>query len=89
MGILYKEILIGVTAFFRDRTPFELLKSTIFARLLEQKKPGDTIRIWTAGCATGEETYSVALSLLEVLGNRAHDYKIQLFGTDVDAASIQ
>jgi two-component system CheB/CheR fusion protein len=87
--ILYKEILIGVTTFFRDRAPFEYLSAVVFPRLMEHKKPGDAIRIWSAGCSTGEEAYSVAICLLEFLGDRALDFKIQIFGTDIDEASIQ
>ncbi|HET6282938.1 MAG TPA: chemotaxis protein CheB, partial [Polyangia bacterium] len=89
VGILYQDILIGVTSFFRDMAPFDLLKETIFPRIMEHKKPGDGIRVWSAGCSTGEEAYSIAMCLLEFLGDRAVDYKIQFFGTDVDASSIQ
>ncbi len=86
---VYKDILISVTSFFRDAATFAALRSVVFPRILAQKKPGDTIRIWTAGSSTGEEAYSVAITLLELLGDRAGDYKIQLFGTDVDEGSIQ
>src|SRR5450432_365394 len=89
LAILYKDILISVTSFFRDAPTFDTLKTTVFPRLLERKKPGDPIRIWTAASSTGEEAYSVAIALLEFLGERALDYKIQLFGTDVDAGSIE
>ncbi len=86
---LYKDILISVTSFFRDHDSFEALKSKVFTRLLERKPPGATIRIWTPGCSTGEEAYSLAIALLEFLGDRAQDYRMQIFGTDVDEASIQ
>jgi len=89
VGILYQDILIGVTSFFRDRAPFDLLKETIFPRILEHKKAGDSIRIWSAGCSTGEEAYSIAICLLEFLGDRAAEYKMQFFGTDVHPRSIQ
>ena len=89
LGILYKDILISVTSFFRDAATFDALRSIVFPRILARKKPGDAIRIWTAGTSTGEEAYSVAITLLDFLGDRAGDYKIQLFGSDVDEGSIQ
>src|SRR5262249_50846419 len=89
LSVLYKDILISVTSFFRDPASFEVLKTVVFPRIMTHKKPGDPFRIWTAGCSTGEEAYSVAMCLLEFLGDRAVDYKLQLFGTDVDALSIQ
>jgi len=89
LAVLYKDVLISVTSFFRDAPVFEALKTKVLPRLLESKKPGDPIRIWTAGTSTGEEAYSVAIALLEVLGERAPEFKIQLFGTDVDRTSIQ
>ena len=89
LAALYKDILISVTSFFRDAATFDALRSTVFPRILERKKPGDTIRVWTAGSSTGEEAYSVAIALLEFLGDRAGEYRVQLFGTDVDGSSIQ
>jgi two-component system CheB/CheR fusion protein len=89
LAVLYKEMLISVTSFFRDRTPFDFLKSDVFPRMMEQKRIGDSIRVWTAGCSTGEEAYSVAIALLEFLGDSAVDYKIQFFGTDIDNSSVQ
>ncbi|HEY2730734.1 MAG TPA: CheR family methyltransferase [Polyangia bacterium] len=89
LAVLYKDVLISVTSFFRDPAMFEALKTKVLPRLLESKKPRDPIRIWTAGTSSGEEAYSVAIALLEVLGDRAPNYKIQLFGTDVDRTSIQ
>jgi len=89
LRLLYKDMLISVTSFFRDQEPFEALKSRVFPRLLENKDVGAHIRIWVPACSTGEEAYSIAISLLEHLGDRASDYRIQVFGTDVDEASIQ
>ena len=86
---LYKDMLITVTNFFRDHEPFEVLKSKIFPRLLEQKKDRLPIRVWVTACATGEEAYSIAITLLEFLGDQAPDKRIQIFGTDVDDESIQ
>lgn len=78
---LHNDILISVTAFFRDADAFLALHQ-VMEDLLSQDK-GNEIRIWSAGCATGEETYSIAIMLAEYLGKRITDYKIQIFGTDL------
>ncbi len=88
LRLLYKDMLISVTAFFRDAEPFEHLKERIFARILEHKDVGSQIRIWVPACSTGEEAYSYAMCLLEYLDERASDFRIQIFGTDVDETSI-
>jgi two-component system, chemotaxis family, CheB/CheR fusion protein len=88
LAVLYRDILINVTSFFRDRAPFDELKNVVFPSIMKRKKPGDAIRFWSAGCSTGEEAYSIAMCLLEFLGDRAHDYRLQGFGTDVEQHSI-
>ncbi len=80
---LSKDILISVTAFFRDRNSFEGLRATL-ASIITDKKPGDEIRIWVPGCATGEEAYSIAIMISELLGGKMNDYRIQIFATDID-----
>ena len=65
---LYEDILIHVTSFFRDPAVFEALESQILPAILKDKPEGAPIRVWVAGCSTGEEVYSLAISLLEVLG---------------------
>ncbi|MEZ0229039.1 MAG: CheR family methyltransferase, partial [Planctomycetota bacterium] len=87
--LLYRDMLINVTSFFRDKEPFDVLKTVVFPRMLAAKRPGDPIRIWSAGCSTGEEPYSLAMTLLEHLGSRAQEYKLQVFGTDVDDDAVQ
>jgi len=84
LDILYSDVLIGVTSFFRDPDAFQYLKEVVFPRLLVERTPEQPIRIWVAGCATGEEAYSVAIILLEVLGERALGCRIQIFATDLD-----
>src|SRR6185295_16961838 len=74
---LYRDLLINVTNFFRDGEPFEILGDVVFPRLIERKKPGETIRVWIPGCSTGEEAYSVGICLLEALGERAQEYRLQ------------
>ena len=85
---LYRDLLINVTSFFRDTEPFVVLREVVFPRILERKKPGDTIRIWVAACSTGEEAYSVGICLLEALGDRAQEFRLQLFATDLDGEAV-
>ncbi|HZW90817.1 MAG TPA: chemotaxis protein CheB, partial [Myxococcaceae bacterium] len=85
---LYRDLLINVTNFFRDGEPFEILRDVVFPRIIERKKPGDTIRVWVPGCSTGEEAYSIGISLLEALGDRAQEFRLQIFATDLDDEAI-
>ncbi len=89
LRLLYKDMLISVTSFFRDEEPFEALKTRVFPRIFENKEVGAHIRIWVPACSTGEEAYSIAICLLEFLEERAPDFRLQVFGTDVDEVSIQ
>ncbi len=84
---LYEEILIHVTSFFRDLEAFEVLAQDVFP-IITQNKSADPIRIWVAGCSTGEEVYSIAICLLEFLRNKAIHPSIQLFATDISEAAI-
>lgn len=85
---LYNDILISVTAFFRDPSGFELLCNSIFPDLMQGKSMDEPLRIWIAGCATGEEAYTMAICLHEQLGNKAHAIKVQLFATDISETAI-
>jgi two-component system, chemotaxis family, CheB/CheR fusion protein len=85
---LYRDMLINVTSFFRNPRVFEALKSQVFPGLLKNHPPESAIRIWTPGCASGEETFSVAIALLEFLDGKAPYPSIQLFGTDVSESSV-
>src|SRR5262249_27798551 len=89
LDVLYRDILIGVTNFFRDREMFEELKETVFPRIFGHRSADQPIRIWSAGCSSGEETYSLAICLLEYLGEKASLYQIQIFGTDLDDDAIR
>ena len=89
LRLLYKDMLIGVTSFFRDHDAFDAIKANLLPRLVEQKQPGGTIRVWVPACSSGEEAYSFAITLLEFLDERAVDFRIQIFGTDVDETSVQ
>lgn len=85
---LYQDMLINVTSFFRNPRVFEALKTEVFPAILKKRSEDLPIRIWTPGCASGEETYSVAIALLECLGDKAHQIPVQFFGTDVSETSI-
>jgi two-component system, chemotaxis family, CheB/CheR fusion protein len=89
VGMLFRDLLIGVTAFFRDTDAFEAVRQTVIPRLLDGKGANDVVRIWVAGCATGEEAYSLAMLLREYLDNITLEVpKVQIFATDIDEAAI-
>lgn len=88
--VLFEDILIHVTSFFRNPEAFDALREQIFPELLKQKRQAGPIRIWSAGCSTGEEAYSLLISLLDYLGQQgAHAVPVQLFGTDVSEKAIE
>ncbi|PRQ10104.1 chemotaxis protein CheB [Enhygromyxa salina] len=85
--ILFKELLIGVTNFFRDPDAFQALERKL-PELLEYKRDGDAVRVWVAGCSTGEEAYSIAILLHEATRDQSNRLLLQVFATDLDAAAI-
>jgi two-component system CheB/CheR fusion protein len=85
---LFRDLLIGVTNFFRDAKAFEALEKLVMPRLFEGRGPADTIRIWVPGCATGEEVYSLAIMLRENTEQTSSGAKIQLFATDIDEPAL-
>lgn len=87
LDILAKGFLISVTSFFRDKDAFDALTEVI-KDLIKRKNPGDHIRIWVPGCATGEEAYTIGIILVEQLGDDLERYQVQIFGTDVDTDAI-
>ena len=90
IDILFNELLIGVTKFFRDRQAFDVLRDKLHA-LLQHKDPLEPIRVWVAGCSTGEEAYSIAILLTEYLDTLPlkRKPKAQIFATDLDANAIE
>ena len=86
---LYQDILIHVTRFFREPETFEALRSHVFPEILARRNIEAPLRIWICGCATGEEAYSVAIELLEFLGESEPDVPVQIFATDVSEAAIE
>ncbi|MEO8207267.1 MAG: chemotaxis protein CheB, partial [Chthoniobacterales bacterium] len=87
-GALLQDLLISVTNFFRDRDAFEALERMIPA-LFKDKGPGDTVRVWVAACATGEEAYSIAMLLCEHARTLEAPPQLQVFATDLDAEVIR
>ncbi len=85
--VLLKELLIGVTSFFREPEAFEALKQTLL-ELLGKKSDGYQVRVWVPGCASGEEAYSLAITLSECIDELGKDLKVQIFGTDIDEEAI-
>lgn len=88
LDILFQDMLINVTSFFRNPEAFEVLKKEIFPRLIEQLTNEKTIRIWVPACATGEEVYSIAIALFEFLGNQVNTMQIHIFASDIDKQAI-
>jgi two-component system CheB/CheR fusion protein len=86
---LYQEILITVTHFFRDAEAFDALKQQVFPALLRNRTADLPLRIWVAGCSTGEEAYSIAICLLEYLDPQPRKPPIQIFATDVSEQAIE
>jgi two-component system CheB/CheR fusion protein len=85
---LIDSILINVTDFFRDPEAWEVVKSEVIPSILAQKRPGDQIRIWSAGCATGEEAYTIAMLMADALGARVAGYDVRIYATDIDEGSL-
>ena len=81
-------VLINVTAFFRDGVPWDELASTIVPRILENKRPDEPLRVWSAGCASGEEAYTLAIILADALGADAFRSRVKIYATDVDEHAL-
>jgi two-component system CheB/CheR fusion protein len=88
LDLLFRDLLIGVTQFFRDPEAFEALESEVMPKLLENKSNDDQIRIWVPGCATGEEAYSIAILVKEAMVNLEVAPKVQIFATDLDEHAV-
>lgn len=85
---LFKDLLIGVTSFFRDAKTFEIIEKAVVPKLFEGKKPDDSVRVWVPGCSTGEEAYSLAILLQEHMDRVKRVHDAQVFATDIDAHAI-
>ncbi|MBX2998884.1 MAG: PAS domain-containing protein [Caldilineaceae bacterium] len=80
---LFRDLLIGVTEFFREPPSFQALQETVIPQIFSHKRAGDTVRVWSAGCASGEEAYSLAILLIEQAAQVDHTPEIQIFATDL------
>lgn len=90
VNALYQDLLINVTSFFRNPEAFDVLKHMVYPAILHSRGNSSApVRIWVPGCSTGEETYSLAISLLEFLAEERTEVPIQIFGTDLSETSIQ
>src|ERR1051325_1534022 len=85
---LLDTVLINVTRFFRDVQAWDALAEQVLPVMFKNRPPGSSFRVWCAGCATGEEPYSVAILLCEVLGARVKDYEIKIYATDNDESAL-
>lgn len=85
--LLLKDVLISVTGFFRDKDTFDAIDALLPA-MIKSKPVGEGIRVWVAGCATGEEAFSIAMLITEVLGDQLNTMPVQIFATDFDASAI-
>ena len=88
VALLFRDLLIRVTSFFRDRETFEALESKVIPRLFTDKHADGHVRVWVPGCATGEEAYSLAILLREHMDTLDAPPKVQVFATDIDDAAI-
>jgi two-component system CheB/CheR fusion protein len=89
VAFLARELLITVTNFFRDHNAFTALQEHVIRPLVTERPSDRPIRIWVAGCATGEEAYSIAMLLMEEMGKAERHHPVQVFATDLDEGSIE
>ncbi|MBE0576143.1 MAG: response regulator [Desulfuromonadales bacterium] len=89
LNALKEDLLIKVTSFFRDQKVFDALKKEVFPAIVKDRGHDHPIRIWVPGCASGEEVYSLAISLLEYLGTHSPGMPVQIFGTDLSDVAIE
>ena len=87
--LLFRDLLINVTQFFRDPESFEVLEREIIPKIIEDSRVDDAIRIWVPGCASGEEAYSVTILLKDAMNKREAHRKVQVFATDLDDEAVR
>lgn len=85
---LFNTILINVTAFFRDPEAWEFISAEVIPRMLAERGPDDPIRVWSAGCASGQEAYTLAMLLAEALGPDAFRQRVKIYATDIDEEAL-
>ncbi len=87
--LLFRDLLIGVTNFFRDPGAFAALQAEVIPQLFADKHAGAPVRVWVCGCSTGEEAYSIAILIQEHLQSLRQTFKVQIFATDIDSHAIE
>ncbi len=85
---LFNTILINVTAFFRDPDAWEFVRTDVIPRMLAERGPDDPIRVWSAGCASGQEAYTLAILLAEALGPDGFRQRVKIYATDIDEEAL-
>ena len=88
VSALFRDLLIGVTDFFRDAAAFQALEAVVIPKLFEDKGSNDEVRVWVPGCSTGEEAYSIAILLREHLEKSSTPPKVQVFASDIDETAM-
>lgn len=86
---LFRDLLVEVTQFFRDEDAFERLRADIIPQIIERSEPGEELRVWVPGCATGEEAYSLAMLFHEAVEQRKRPQEFRIFATDVHRSSLE
>ncbi len=89
LDILFQDLLIPVTSFFRDKPTFDTLCETVFPEILKNKQANNSLRFWIAGCSTGQEAYSIAMCLHEYMSDHISNVKVQIFATDLSEIAIK
>ncbi|HEU5146581.1 MAG TPA: chemotaxis protein CheB, partial [Chryseosolibacter sp.] len=89
LELLIKEFLVGVTRFFRDEAAFEELKLKVIPEIVKNKSPQEPIKVWIAGCSTGEEAYSLAMLLREHLERSKMTHDVKIFGSDINRDALE
>jgi two-component system CheB/CheR fusion protein len=87
-SLLFRDLLVRVTSFFRDKETFDALAAQVMPRLFEGKTADGTVRLWVPGCATGEEAYSLAILLREYMDSLSALPRVQIFATDIDESAV-
>ena len=87
-GTLFDTILINVTGFLRDPEAWDVIRTEVVPAILERRRPDDAIRVWSAGCASGEEAFSLAMLFAEAMGPKAFRSRVKIYATDVDEHAL-
>ena len=87
--ILGKEFLIGVTKFFRDKAAFDIIRNEVLPNIIAQKQDGDILKVWVTACSTGQEAYSLAMMIDDLLRNEQKQLEVKIFATDMDTDAVE